>query len=121
MIHEHISSTEGTAIQQQAPAEQGQYCKMSGKITSLYNCTGLLQPWFWTSGTYNQNRWEWSTSPLPGNPFVYSNWAETRPVNYLNGYCTEINYSIFEGRWADFPCEFTNFFICEGNATIALV
>ncbi|EFX70787.1 hypothetical protein DAPPUDRAFT_309284 [Daphnia pulex] len=74
-------------------------------------------PWFWTSGTYSEDQWKWSTSPLPGEPFSYSNWASTRPIYNMNGYCTEINYSTFQGAWVDFPCDFTNYFICEGNST----
>ncbi|KAI9550036.1 hypothetical protein GHT06_007627 [Daphnia sinensis] len=85
----------------------------------INNTEGLLeQPWFWTSGSYSEDQWKWSTGPYPGQPFNYSNWASTRPVYNLDGYCTEINYSTFQGGWADFPCDFTNFFICEGNVTL---
>ena len=86
----------------------------------LHYCNAYLvldQPWYWTSGAYSENQWRWSIGPLLGEPFTYSNWASTRPQNNLGGYCTEINYSTFQGGWADFPCEFTNFFICEGNST----
>nr|CAH0106043.1 unnamed protein product [Daphnia galeata] len=43
-----------------------------------------------TEGSYSEDQWNWSTSPLPGEPFNYSNWASTRPLYNLNGWLVEL-------------------------------
>ena len=75
----------------------------------LQNFTELADDYYWISGRFSNNRWEWATN----EPLTYTNWYPREPSHSQTGSFVYINYGFTSGIWFDEIGPSYILFICE--------
>ncbi len=71
--------------------------------------TELSDDYYWISGKFSNNRWEWATN----EPLTYTHWYTGEPSNNQTGSFVYINYLFPNGIWFDEIGPAYILFICE--------